>query len=209
MSEKYFNRPLEKPNRVGKLHAAPDFRRELFDERKMIAVFLVEQIVGIDAENMRLMRFADGVIRRDIKNPVTGGASFKRVQFRLRTRQINFGANVQAFDAVIETELNVRGRNARQVEIQIGQLRAHVIGVEKHVEILVHVRVEIKFRAVITAFILRISEHRKIVLDINLPVAVIVPVSEINVVVDAVIKKVEFGAETVCLMAKAEIETVR
>jgi hypothetical protein len=33
---------LEKPNRVGKLHAATDFGREFFDEREMIAVFLVE-----------------------------------------------------------------------------------------------------------------------------------------------------------------------
>src|SRR5215204_2056765 len=158
---------------------------------------------------MREMRFADGVIRRYVENSVTGGAPLKRVQFRLRTREIDFGTDVKAFDAIIKTEFRVRGRNARQIEIQIRQLRANIIGVEKDVKIFVYIRVETKFRAVVAAFALRISEHRQIVFDIDLPVAVFITISEIDVIVNAVIKDVKLSAEFIRLMPQTEIQPVR
>ncbi len=52
---------LEKSNRVIETYAAPDFRREFLDKRQVISIFLVEQIVSVHAEDVRVMVASDDV----------------------------------------------------------------------------------------------------------------------------------------------------
>jgi len=52
---------LEKSDRVAEADAATDLGRELLDERQMVAVQLVGQIVGVERKNMREMLAGDRV----------------------------------------------------------------------------------------------------------------------------------------------------
>ena len=52
---------LEKSNCVAKSYPASYFGREIFDKRQVIAVKLIGQVIGVKAENMRVMLSADGV----------------------------------------------------------------------------------------------------------------------------------------------------
>ena len=76
---------------------------------------------------MRRVTVSENVGRGNIKHTVSGGFGFKRKSFVLSRRQNNFGTNAQSVVMKIQTEPRPRRRNARQIDIQIGQFRPHHI----------------------------------------------------------------------------------
>ena len=95
---------LKKSNRVTKPDTTPDFRREVFDEGQVIAIFFVENVESVCAEDVRVMISADDVGSSRIEQIITGGFGFKRKSFGLTTCQNCFRAHAQIFIFEINAE---------------------------------------------------------------------------------------------------------
>jgi hypothetical protein len=137
---------LKKSDRIAEPDAAPDFRREFFDERQMIAVKFVGQIVSVERENMREM------LRPIVYEPATLKIRNRRSASRAGKlcpddRRKSLRDDAQTFIAKIQTDARARRRNARQIQIFVGQLRAHRVGADKRAEIFMQRHVRRKFRA--------------------------------------------------------------
>ena len=105
---------LKKSDRVAEPHTAADLGREVLDERNMVVIELVVQVVGVDRKDIRRVLCRLNVRRDDVSGAVAGGRRFVCKDTILPSDGDKLGPNAKSVVMKVETDANTHRRNTRQ-----------------------------------------------------------------------------------------------
>src|SRR5262249_46682053 len=95
-------------------HSAPEFRRDLLDERDVVKVQLVSEIKGIEGKDVRVVFARDHIASSEVHHGVTFGRFLVRKNAFLVGGKNYLGANAYVGTMCVHSKMSAKRRDARQ-----------------------------------------------------------------------------------------------